>query len=237
MLVSKFIFFLQFHFLKSPKPFHWSLIEKCSSSSERAGMDGLSSSEVPPVSDRPPPCSSPGVTGGRPSQAACSESTLGSESLRRMAEGPVRGPMAEPSSQTCEDGCWGGLLCPARTGVGWGGLSSQSDALERRRGQGREAGEGLAFTQEWLLSLRSHPLLWPSGTGSPLICHSYCCGALDHPAPGFLSFPACNVGGWLGLRAWVCPRGLPFLAGENCPLAKGNLDIRLAVRVREPDRS
>lgn len=38
-------------------------------------------------------------------------------------------------------------------------------------------------------------------------------------------------------RAWVSLKGLPFLAGENCPLIKGNLGIGLPVRVREPDQS
>ena len=37
--------------------------------------------------------------------------------------------------------------------------------------------------------------------------------------------------GWLGLRAWASPTGLPLeAAGGNCSLVKGKLGVRLAGR-------
>lgn len=50
--------------------------------------------------------------------------------------------MAESSSQTCEDGCWGGLLCPPcqdRGGVGWALIAVRCAGEEEEAGQGREA--------------------------------------------------------------------------------------------------
>lgn len=43
------------------------------------------------------------------------------------------------------------------------------------------------------------------------------------------------MGGWLDLRAWICPTGLPLeTAGGNWPLVKGNLGVRLTGRAEWP---
>ena len=55
---SSSVFVLQFHSKNSPKCFHWSLREKCSSSSERAGVAELGTLRSP-CTRHAPTCPSP----------------------------------------------------------------------------------------------------------------------------------------------------------------------------------
>lgn len=85
-----------------------------------------------------------------------------------MAEGLVPGPMAEPSSQTCEDGCLGRSALPGQAGVSsqhsqmpWGGGGVRA-GQGSRLGPGLHAGVADSLCPDPSCGLLEPGALWPA---------------------------------------------------------------------------